>query len=156
MRSKKEVKLIKETKELRWKHSDEEVRQFMHSICDDYGLLHRHYATETDSNAYNERWEQLYGQILAANNFVMSTEGVCELFERRIEQAELDRLLEKQRTPKLKGRSRLKQLRLHLNAGITRGGFYTLNSIFKNGHLAMKADPEVTILIDGLTVDLVE
>lgn len=79
------------------------------------------------------------------------------MFDLRIKQSDLDRLSEKQRTPKLKGRSKLKQLRLHLNEGITRGGFQTLNAIFKNGHFNKKENSnEMAILIDGLCVDLAE
>ena len=73
-----ELRQITARVRLRWKHKDEEVRGFMRRICDDYGLLHMHCGEETDGN------------VLAANNFVMSTEGVAELFQMKIEQAELD------------------------------------------------------------------
>jgi len=53
----------------------------------------------------------------------------------------------------VKRRSKLKQIRLHLNEGITRAGFATLNDIFKQGYIRKK-DQEAAILIDGFFENL--
>lgn len=60
-----------------------------------------------------------------------------------------------QSTTCIKKRTQLKQIRLHLNAGITRTGYDLLNDIFVNGYIS-KDIKYAGILIDGLMDDFVK
>ena len=151
---KKELDKMKKTQEItNWKHKDEEISTFMRSIADDYGLIHEFYPETIDANPNDAKWERLYQQILAANNYAMSTDAVIDRYETKIQAAELAKAQALLTTPHVKKRSKLKQIRLHLNEGITRAGFATLNDIFKKGYIRKK-DVEAAILIDGFFEDL--
>merc|ERR1712113_1318402 len=104
----------------------------MFNIADDYGLIHKYYPETTDNNPNDEKWEKLY--------------------QRKIQSAELEKEQILLSTPYIKKRSKLKQIRLHLNAGITRMGFVTLNDVFKKQYFHKK-DHEAVILVDGFVDD---
>ena len=151
---KKELDKMKKTQEItNWKHKDEEISAFMRIIADDYGLIHEYYPETIDANPNDAKWERLYQQILAANNEAISTDKVIDRYETKIQAAELAKGQALLTTPRVKKRSKLKQIRLHLNEGITRAGFATLNDIFKRGYIRKK-DAEAAILIDGFFEDL--
>eukprot|EP01083_Nonionella_stella_P294728 1001768_1 len=146
---KKEVKAIRETQRItNWKHDNEAIAQFMYDIANDYGEVHKYYAETTGNNPHDAQWEQLYQEILTVNNVAMSTEAVIELFDRKIQMEELERERELQDTPHRKKRSKLKQIRLHLNDGITRSGFAMLNDCYKKRYIKVK-DATSVMLIDG-------
>merc|ERR1712228_772756 len=146
---KKELEQIRSTHKItKWKHENEEFEQFMFEIADDYGLIHEHYPEKTGNNPHDKEWEDLYQKILSVNNYLFQTDAVIELFERRIESADLAKEQALLQTPYVKKRTRLKQIRLHLNDGIGKEGFDALNEIFRKRYISKK-DGEAAILIDG-------
>eukprot|EP01084_Bolivina_argentea_P088851 160415_1 len=115
---KKELLKIKKTNKINktiWKHKNKSISSFMYSIANDYGLIHKYYP-QTMGDINDEKLEKLYGEILKINNFIMSTESIIELFERKIQFDELEKENKLLLIPNIKKRSKLKQLRLHLNS----------------------------------------
>merc|ERR1712113_74975 len=145
----KELEQIKTTHKItNWKHENVEFEEFMFAIADDYGLIYEYYPERTGNNPNDREWEELYQKILGAHNMLISTDAVIELFERKIQSAELAKEQALLQTPYLKKRSKLKQIRLHLNDGIDKDGFAALNEIFEKKYISKK-DQEAAILIDG-------
>jgi len=151
----RELQRMKTTQStLKWQHhKDEELEQFMLEIADDFGVIHEYYPHRMDANSADATWEQCYQKILQRHNLAFSAEMVMDAFERKIQCMRYEKEQALERTPFLKKRSKLKQLRLHLNASITGVGFNVLNDIFKKGYLHKK-DAAAAILIDGYVEDV--